>query len=317
MITHGITNIAGRAVDVARLAANDMEVALLSYGALTQSWRIGERNIVLGYDDAAAYEADTCFHGAIAGRVANRIRNARFMLEGREVILPANYGPHSLHGGPDGLNKKHWDLEADSSANSVRLACISPDGESGFPGEAAFEVIVTLDDSKLVYDMRATVDRPTPISLVQHNYYNLTGGEIWDHVLSVPAEDYLVSEGEYLIQTGRRAPVAGTRYDFRQARSFADADPDREGIDACLVLQSGAPGAVLSAPGGPVLSFHTGEVGMHVYNANMLTAPFAPFTAICLEPENFPDAVNHDDFPGIIVTPDAPYRQVLTIEVSR
>ncbi len=316
MIARGIATIGGRAVDTARLTAQNMELALLSYGALTQSWRIGNRNIVLGHEDAAAYEADTYYLGAIAGRVANRIRNARFMLEGREIRLAANHGPHCLHGGPLGLNKKHWQLEADTSANAVRLACTSPDGENGFPGAADFEVIVTLTDNRLTYDMRATVDRPTPINLAQHNYYNLTGGEIGDHVLSVPAEDYLVTQGDRLIQTGRRAPVAGTRNDFRSPRRLDDADPGHDGIDACLVLQSGTPAAVLSAPGAPVLSFHTGQPGLQVYNANTLGAPFAPFTAICLEPEGFPDAVNHDSFPGIIVTPDTPYRQVLTIEVG-
>jgi len=316
MITRDVSSIGGQAVDAARLTAGEMEVGLLSYGALTQSWRIADRNIVLGYDDPAAYEADPYYHGAIAGRVANRIENARFALAGKDVRLPANYGPHTLHGGPDGLNKRHWRLQADTAANSVRLTYSSPDGESGFPGRADFDVTVTLTDKTLVYDMRAEVDRPTPISLVQHNYYNLTGGEIWDHVLSVPAEEYLVSQGDKLIQTGKRAPVAGTRNDFRVARSFADADHDKAGIDVCLPLQSGAPGAVLSAPGGPTLSFFTGQAGMHVYDSNTLGPPFAPFTAICLEPEAFPGALNHAHFPSIIATPDNPYRQILTIEVD-
>lgn len=316
MITRGLTTIGGRAVDAAHLTARDMEVTLLSYGAITQSWRVGDRNIVQGYDDPAAYATDKYYQGAIAGRVANRIENARFLLDGEEVRLAPNYGPHSLHGGPDGLNTRHWQLEPDTAANSVRLSYSSPDGESGFPGRADFEVIVTLTDKTLAYDMRAVVDRPTPISLAQHNYYNLTGGEVWDHVLSVPAEEYLVSEGEYLIQTGRRAPVAGSRYDFRKARRIGDADPDRAGLDACLPLLSGAPGAVLSAPGGPTLSFFTGQAGMHVYDANTLGPPFGPFTAVCLEPEAFPGALNHDHFASIVVTPETPYRQLLTIEVD-
>lgn len=316
MITRGIAIIGGRAVDAAHLTAGNMEVALLSYGALTQSWRVGARNIVLGYADPADYAKDPYYHGTICGRVANRIRHGRFPFEGGEVQLPLNHGPHVLHGGPDGLTTRHWTLEADTAANAVRLSYTSPDGESGFPGQATFEYVVTLTDTALVYDMRAEVDRPTPINLAQHNYYNLNGGgEIWDHVLSVPAEDYLVA-GDDLIQTGRIAPVAGTRFDFREARSIGAADPNRDGIDGCLVLQSGAPGAVLSVPDGPTLSFFTGQPGMHVYNSNTLGAPFAPFTAVCLEPEGFPDAVNHPGFPSQIVTPDTPYRQKLTIEVG-
>ncbi|MCB1329566.1 MAG: galactose mutarotase [Maritimibacter sp.] len=316
MITRGITRIGGQAVDAAHLTAGDMEVALLSYGAITQSWFIGGRNIVLGYDDPADYATDKYYHGAIAGRVANRIANGRFPLAGGIVELPVNEGPNTLHGGPEGISKKHWTMEPDTSAGAVRLAYTSPDGESGFPGQAAFEMIVTLTDTTLTYDMRAEVDRPTPINLVQHNYYNLAGGgRVDDHVLSVPARAYIVA-GDDLIVTGARADVAGTRYDFREARTLGAADPEGQGLDACLVLDSGAPGAVLSVPGGPTLSFFTGQPGIQVYNANTLGAPFAPFTAVCLEPEGFPGAVNQPDFPSQIVTPEAPYRQKLTIEVA-
>ena len=316
MITRGITRIGGQSVDTAHLRAGDMEVTLLSYGALTTGWIVGERNIVLGYDDPTDYATDPYYHGTICGRVANRIRHGRFPFAGGEVQLPLNHGPNVLHGGPERLTTRHWQIEADTAANTVRLSYTSPDGESGFPGRAAFEYLVTLTDTALTYDMRAEVDRPTPINLAQHNYYNLNGGgEIWDHVLSIPAERYLVA-GDDLIQTGEITPVAGTRFDFREARSIGAADPDRTGIDGCVVLESGAPGAVLSVPGGPVLSFFTDQPGMHVYNSNTLGAPFAPFTAVCLEPEGFPDAVNHPDFPSQVVTPEAPYRQKLTIEVA-
>lgn len=316
MITRNITEFGGRAVDMAHLVAGEMEVTLLSYGAITRSWTVGGRDIILGYEDPADYATDKYYQGAIAGRVVNRIENGRFPFEGGELQLPLNHGPHTLHGGPEGLNTRHWTMEPAGSAGAVRLSYTSPDGESGFPGQAAFEVIVTLTDTALTYDMRAEVDRPTPINLGQHNYYNLAGGgRIDDHVLSVPASEYLVGR-EDLIQTGRRADVAGTRYDFREARTMGAADPDGQGIDACLILDSGAPGAVLSVPGGPTLSFFTDQPGMQVYNSNTLGAPFAPFTAVCLEPEGFPGATNHPHFPSVIVTPETPYRQVLTIEVA-
>lgn len=316
MIARGITNIGGRAVDEARLSAGNMEVALLSYGALTRDWRVGDRSIVLNYDDPAAYGTDPYYHGAICGRVANRIRNSRFMLEGEEVVLPANNGPNHLHGGPEGLSRQHWTLEEDTAANSVRLSYVSEHGEGGYPGRASFEVLVSLGDDALVYDMRAVVDRPTPIALAQHNYYNLTGGEIWDHVLTVPARDYLLAD-ETLIQSGERAPVAGTRYDFRTPRRLGDNAPNREMMDACLVLDDGAaPAAVLTAPGAPTLSFFANQPGMHVYNSNTLGDPFDPFTAVCLEPEAFPDSVNHPGFPSVVLRPGETYRQRLEIKVT-
>lgn len=314
MIERNITEIGGRAVHEARLAAGDLEVALLSYGAYTRDFRVGGRSIVLGYDDPADYGTDRYYIGAICGRVANRIAGSRFPLDGREIVLPANVGTDHLHGGPEGISRQHWEMEA-VGENAVRLSYVSPDGEGGYPGEARFEVLVSLSETRLTYEMRADVDRPTPIALAQHNYYNLTGGEVWDHRLWVAGEEFLPMDAA-LIVTGERAPVAGTKYDFRTARSLAEAAPNRGGLDACVALSGGEPAAELTAPGAPALRFFTDQPGLQIYNADTLGAPFAPFHAICLEPEAFPNAVNNPGFPTVIARPDAAYYQRLSIEVT-
>jgi len=315
MIERGHTQIGGRAVDMARLAAGNMEVMLLSYGAITRDWRIGGRSVVLGHDDPADYGADPFFLGVIAGRVANRIAGGRFLIGDDEVVLPLNDGGNHLHGGPRGLSQRHWDIEANTGENAVRLSCVSGHGDGGYPGRAAFEVVVTLTDTRLSYEMRAKVDRPTPINLAQHNYYNLTGGEIWDHELRVAAAEYLpVDDGG--IPVGGRAPVAGTTMDFRQPRRLGEADGDHEGTDHCLVLSGDQPAAILTAPGGPELRFHTDQPGLQLYTGKHLEGVHQPFTGVCLEPEGFPDAVNHPGFPSVMVYPDAPYTQRLSIEVA-
>ena len=68
-------------------------------------------DVALGYDDLASYQRgdDRPYFGAIVGRVANRVANARFALPGkgeegdgdgtREFALEANNGPNCLHGG--------------------------------------------------------------------------------------------------------------------------------------------------------------------------------------------------------------------------
>lgn len=315
MIARSHTSIAGRAVDAARLAAGDMEITLLSFGAITRDWRIGGRSVVLGYDDPADYGPDPFYQGVIAGRVANRIAGACFTLGGERVILPANAGPNHLHGGPRGLGKRFWDMEGDSATNAVRLSFVSGHGDGGYPGRAQFEVVVRLSDTRLTYEMRAEVDRPTPISLAQHNYYNLTGGEIWDHVLTIAAEEYLVT-GEGLVPTGERAPVEGTPLDFRVPRRIGDAAPNCEALDSCLLLGGRQPAAELTAPGAPTLRFFTDQPGLQVYNGAYLEGSYAPFSGLCLEPEAYPDAVNHSGFPSVIVMPGAPYSQILTIEVA-
>ncbi|SMH44216.1 aldose epimerase family protein [Maritimibacter sp. HL-12] len=315
MIERGHTRIHGRAIDLARLVAGDMEVTLLSFGSITRDWRIAGRPVVLGYPDPADYGDDPFYMGIIAGRVANRIAGGRFPLGPLETELPLNDGANHLHGGPRGLGKRHWQMEADTAAGAVRLSCVSGHGDGGYPGRAAFEVVVSLSETRLTYDMRAEVDRPTPINLAQHNYYNLTGGEIWDHELQIAAQEYLpIDAGS--IPLGHRAPVAGTTLDFREARRIGEVDAAREGIDHCMVLTGEQPAAVLTAPGAPTLRFFTDQPGLQLYTGKYLSGAHQPFTGICLEPEGFPDAVNQPGFPSVMVTPDAPYVQRLSIEVG-
>lgn len=313
-IARGHCEINGRPADMALLEAGRMQVSVLSFGAITRDWRIGGRSIILGYDDPADYGDDPFSLGIIAGRVANRIANGRFQLGGTEVVLPLNDGANHLHGGPRGLGKRHWQMEADTAANAVRLTFVSGHGDGGYPGRAAFEVVVTLNERRLSYEMRAEVDRPTPINLAQHNYYNLTGGEIWDHTLQIAAEEFLPTRPDG-IPLGNRAPVAETAHDFRNKRRIGEVDPSHAGTDHCMVLSGAQPAAVLTAPGAPELHFFTDQPGLQVYTGQHLRGPHAPFSGLCLEPEGFPDAVNHPAFPSILVHPEAPYEQRLSIEV--
>lgn len=314
MLRRAVTEISGRAVDEYRLRAGRLEVAVLSFGAITRDFQVDGRSVVLSYDDPAEYGDDPYFVGVIAGRVANRIAGGRFMLGGEEIVLPLNDGANHLHGGPRGLGKRHWSLDEDSAANAVRLRHVSGHGDGGYPGRAAFEVIVTLSDSALTYDMRAEVDRPTPISLAQHNYYTLTGGGIGDHSVTIAADRVLPRDASG-IPTGGPQPVDGTRFDFRAGRRLDETDPAGAGIDYCLVLTGDTPAATLTAPGAPGLRFFTDQPALQLYTGGGLGDPFAPRSGLCLEPGGYTDAMNHAGFPTIVATPDAPYRQSLTIEV--
>jgi len=315
MILRGLTTIGDRAVDQAHLTAGDMDVKVLSFGAITRGWEIAGRSVVLGYDDPAEYGVDPFYMGAIAGRVANRIAGGRFSLEGEAYALPLNNGPNHLHGGYEGLSRQHWEMEADTRANAVRLTHVSPDGTGGYPGRVAFEVIVRLTLTRLSYEMRAEVDRPTPVNLAQHNYYNLTGGPIWDHELTLAASTYLPVD-ETSIPTGAQASVAGTRFDFRRPRKLGAADPGHEGTDHCMVLDGDETAAELAAPDAPRLRLHTDQPGLQLYTGGFLEAPFARFGGVCLEPQGFPNAVNEPGFPSVVVHPGAPYTQTLSIEVA-
>ncbi|NIZ12179.1 aldose epimerase family protein [Phaeobacter sp. HF9A] len=328
IINHGLHR--GQMLKEVTLQSDGLSLSLLNFGAVTRDLRLtakGEdRPLILGFADPAAYLDNPAYLGVIAGRVANRIKNAQFALGGQHYYLDANEGNNQLHGGPKGLSHVIWELEPLSAA-SARLSYHSPDGENGFPGAVDFTVVVTLDAMSVDYQMSATVDRPTPINMAQHNYYNLMGGgqPIWDHRLQVDAIGYLAVD-DTNVPYGEIAPPDGTRYDLRMGQSLGDLDRERLGTDINVVFDDtrdpALPVAILTAPDGLRMTVTTEQPGAQVYTAMMLPAQggglsgqtIGPGMGLCFEPQGHANAVNQPDFPSVIVTPDKPYVQNLRLD---
>ncbi|WP_420395909.1 aldose epimerase family protein [Nioella sp.] len=313
-----------------RLEDGEVTLSLLNLGCITRGWWVplggASVPVVLGFDNPADYLSNPTYMGVIAGRVANRIAGARFLLEGREHHLTANEGPHQLHGGAGGLHSRIWQAET-NGARAVRFTYVSPDGEEGFPGRASFEVTVSLDGARVTYDMVATVDRPTPINLAQHSYYSLgVPRTARDARFTCPA-DRVTPVDSGLIPTGDIAPVMDTRHDFHAGAVLSEADPEGIGTDLNLVMPEdlgpARPVAELLAPNGLRLRMWSDQPGLQVYTGHGLPdlggahpgQRIAPWAGIALEPQGFPNAVNCPTFPSIIVTPEQPYHQRLTVEI--
>lgn len=308
-------------VHQATLRSSAAEVDVLSYGAILRDWRVADaggalRTITLGFDSFEPYLANPRSFGIVAGRIANRVRNASFTLGGTTYHLDANEPPHHLHGGSRGLGRQLWALEADE--RRARLTVTSPDGEMGYPGSVRFAVEITLDGPTLTFDMTGTPDEPTPVSLAQHSYYNLTGGPtVAGHTLWAAADRTTATDAE-LIPTGAIVPLEGDR-DFRTPRPV-DAVP----LDLNLCLTDNDPAANLEG-GGLRLTLSTDQPGLQVYNGHNMTdvtAPglggrrYGPYAGLALEAQHWPDAVHHPQFPSVIATPERPYRQTTRITVA-
>lgn len=327
-----IETIDGPDIQQIVLQEGDQAVTLLSLGGTTQDWRLNHAGtdipLVLGYSDPRRYLETQSYHGAIAGRVANRIAGAQFTLDGKNYQLPANEGRNMLHGGRGGLSRKHFSVDLDSANNGVRFTYHSPDGEEGFPGAVDFTYDILLRDGQLIYDLSAKTDRPTPINLAQHNYYNLTGtGDIWSHTLQVTADRFTPIDDE-LIPTGAVDPVPDW-LDY-QSGALIEKDPARHtSTDHNLVLAEGldrsAPIASLHAPNGVKLRMWSEQPGIQMYCCDGLATKrgghgllaHQRHHGVCLEPQHFPDAINRPEFAGIIATPDRPYKQRLTLDIVK
>jgi len=319
---------AGRAIEEVTLESADAAVSILSLGCIVRDWRIdgakGSLPVVLGFRSVEDYLVHARSHGALVGRVANRIAGARFDLDGRTWELVPNEGANQLHGGPGGLGTRIWEMEGDRSSGTVRLAYTSADGEEGYPGTVDFAVTFRLDGPRLVCEMVGVPDRPTPINLANHSYYNLGGGgTVHDHLLWLAAPDYTPVDAA-LIPTGEIRPVEGTPLDFRAPREIGDAD-----LDHNLVLDPGRdrakPSATVFCPRTEVgLALVTAEPAIQVFDAAtmVIDAPgldgqrYGRFAGLCLEAQHSPDSLHQPDWPSIVRTPEAPYGQRLEVEIG-
>ena len=315
------------------IAADGIEARIITWGAvlrdLVVASRDGPRRVVLGLGTIEDYVAHSPNFGAVVGRVANRIGGARFPLDGRIVELVPNEGPNQLHGGPRGFGKRVWSLIG-HDATRVHLGLVSEDGDMGYPGRlhasATYEVEPGSPDRGpiLRFSLAAFADRPTPVNLTVHNYFNLDGAaDARDHVLQIEADHHVVLDPAQ-IPTGEIARVERSPdLDFRRERPIRPSAPDHLYDLNYVLRREGGPGlaraATLSSPkSGLRMQLWTTEPGLQLYDAHKVNvavpghdgARYGRFAGIALEPQRFPDAPNHAHFPSCRLEPGEVSRQV-------
>ena len=317
-------------------SANGVEVDLINWGVVVRDWRVpvggSMRSVVLGFEKFDDYPAHSPHFGAIAGRVANRIAGASFEVGGKTYHVPANEGPNSLHGGPEGLGRLVWDAKPDDATNSVVFSLDSPDGAMGYPGNLKLKATYRLDGNNLRLEFGATTDKKTPLSLVQHQYFNLgTTDDVLDHSYWFAVNAISEVDSKTLIPTGNILETKpGTQWNFRTAKGLRDSSGAPIGYDGNMVLDDGRdpadPVAIVKSPNGDLtLKQWTDRRGLQFYNAMMTNAPaglglggktYGKYSGFCLEDQAFPDAVHHPHFPNIMITPDKPYAHWCEFEIK-
>lgn len=315
--------------------ASGASVSIINFGCIVTSIQVHDKNgdlgeVVLGFDELAQYQKKASV-GALIGRFANRIANAKFELNGNTYELEANNGPNNLHSGTQSWNREVWEVikEVENSDTlGITLKLVSPHMDDGFPGEVTCTVkYLWTNENELIIDYQATADRTTHINLTNHSYFNLNDPQvpITDHSLSLKASAIL-PVSEVLIPTGDYLPVEGTPFDFRTEKAVGlDIDQDHpqlniaKGYDHCWVIDDWDNElkeiAILFDPvSGREMITLTNEPGVQIYTANGLSGKgraneeFVSRGAICLETQHFPDSPNQPDFPSTILEPEDQFK---------
>lgn len=313
--------------------ASGFEVSITDMGGALVSILTPGRNgemvdVLLGFQDPAMYEKNPPFFGALVGRVANRIKNGRFTLDGKTyqlILNDSNNRPNTLHGAKC-YGRRFWDAEIIDD-QTLKLLLVSPDGDAGFPGEVKIEVIYHITaDNALEINYNAVTDAPTVVNLTNHAYFNLNGefaGEYNDHEVRSCA--YARTEVDAMLSpTGRSLPVDGTIFDLRKGRRFEEIRNELENAfdDNFIVAEKAGTFRedvfhVVSHRTGVSLSVSTTEPGVQFYMGCALAGQeigkngkgYPQFGAFCLEAQLWPDAPNHPEFPSARLNPGEVYTQ--------
>lgn len=315
-----------------------MKAVVSNYGGtLLELWTPDKSgaagDVILGFDSLGGYLQKTNpYFGAIVGRYANRIANAKFTIDGKQYTLAPNDHGNTLHGGLKGFDKVIWAVDQVNDS-SLALSYTSPDGEEGFPGSLTVKVVYTVTgEDGLKIDYTAQTDKKTPVNLTNHAYFNLSAGKdstILKEELTLHASKYTpVNAG--LIPTGQLAPVQHTPMDFTKAKKVGkDIDQVKGGYDHNFVIDKKDSGMALAASvydegSGRFMEVWTTQPGIQFYTGNFLDGTLTgrdgkkivQHGALCLETQHFPDSPNQPSFPGAILDPGQTYHHTTIYKFS-
>lgn len=310
----------GREVQQISLHGGGLTAHLLTYGAILRDLRLDGHAppLVLGFDSFAPYLDHPGYFGATVGPCANRIGEGRFTLNGQRHQLDLNNGPNHLHGGKRGTAFQIWDIK-DQTDNSATLTLTAHSGETGYPGTLHIrQTLSLLPGGVMDLRMTATSDAPTLCNLAHHSYFNLGGPDILSHSLQINAETYLPVDAG-LIPTGEIAKTEGTAFDFRSPKPLAQAC-NATGIDHnfCLSHRPKALRAVATLSTNAIsMQILTDQPGLQIYDTARMDVPvpgldgqtYAAYAGIAMEPQLWPDAINHPDWAQPVLNPGETYSQ--------
>lgn len=317
--------------------SNGIKILISTFGARVIALYTPDKNgnfkdIVLGYNTLGEYISGNPFFGVTIGRCANRIAKGKFELDGTSIQLSQNNYPNHLHGGSNGFHNRNWKVEQ-ATSSKVTLSYLSPDGHENYPGNLKTVVCYSLNnDNELQIDYTAETDKKTIVNLSHHSFFNLKGeseGDVLDHYIKIYA-DYITPVNSHQIPTGRLQNVMGSPFDFSTFEKIGEQlkRPDDQlkignGFDINYVLSSyeyDLAADVYEKESGRGMQVYTSMPGMQFYTGNFLDGSdtgksgkrYYKHAGFCLEPQKFPDAINNEDFPSVVLEPGDTYSEKIT-----
>lgn len=323
----------GGSVDLYTLShSSGMAVKISNYGATLVELHVpladgSSRDVVLGFDEVAGYEAHSAYFGSTVGRVAGRLTGSRYVDQDQVYQLTNNEGENHLHGGGNSIDRYLWDVEVLN--DGLMLSCVDPAGNHGYPGTLRVSVCYrfTADGMGVKISYKATTDARTPLSLTNHSYFNLSGAgndSGVNQLVQILADDYVPSASDGTL-SDKVTPVLVGGNDLRSLVPLVDQIDaiDRQHGDHYMLRSKGGSDSLRqvarleSADGALFMDTLTTEPCMQFYTGRFIDeglrgkkgGAYGAYAGLCFECHGYPNQPNASGFPSIILDAEDTYGQ--------
>jgi len=316
-----------------KICNESIEIGFTNYGCIITSIKVPDNQgiigeVVLGFESLQDYLSPHPYFGALVGPVANRISGAKYYDGNDLILLDANEGENQLHGGTLAFDKILWNEESiieEEGCVHLNFKYKRPDGLMGFPGNLDVRFSLTVYNNRVDLNYRATTDKPTPVNLTHHDYFNLKDGgnsSVLDHLVKINAEKYTPTLEDNCV-TGEIESISNSAFDFSEFKSIGSgieklhgSVKPPNGFDHNFVLTGHTPivASVICEETGRQLDVYSNKPCIQFYTSNYLdgtlgrlNSEYDAFHGLCLETQSYPDAVNQKTFPSVILKPGEIY----------
>lgn len=323
---------------------NGMQVSILNYGGIINKILFCDKNgiednRILAYKDISLYEDNPMFFGAIIGRIAGRISNGTYKLDGNLYELEKNEGDRHLHGGTAGFHHCFWNVSIkENSRKSILQLRLMDKEHDGFIGNLSILVEYSLDNNNtLEIHYFVETNKKTICNMTNHMYFNLLGSRsndtIQNHYLKIDADKVAIVD-EKTLPTWDFLNVDDEKiFDFKKFRKIGLYGMNvheqqkivSEGYDHAFKLNKKSINDISLKENktGIRVDVNTTEEAVVVYSCNKVDTSYEleshklkKYHGITIETQQLPDIVNTKEINKIIIAPDKPYNSKTTFKFS-
>lgn len=287
-------------------------VEIIDFGCRIRQIAVPDRegfldNVVRCCDTPMEYlDSEYEYDGALIGRCANRVKDGMYMYKNNLYILSRNEGSNHIHGGRRGFHNMMWEC-VKMKDDEIVFSGFQAHNTEGYPGNMRMTVSYRFtEENELILNLTAQTDRDTVFNPTFHPYFNLNkpDSDASLHFLQIFADKYTPLDKEGIpVGEGKAVPLSPIM-DFRNPKRIMTGlkhkrlDKDlklRGGYDHNYALrfnisQEIKAAELISVESGRKMTIYCYTPGLQFYSGNFMQNPH---TAVCLEPQFFPNSINH------------------------